>query len=471
LLAQVVIFAHADPAARRKVLRAWGAVAVLFAPWAGTLVLDTAGIAGQYWIPPPTWGSVTATGLQFLSLRTPCPSPPCSGYTVVPAMSAQVAGGVVAAVIALMGMSLVTGVVRRDMRLTTLCVWLLAPFAIILSLAVRRPLYLDRVFLDATYPLYLLIAAGLGAVMRSVRRIVSAALVLGFAVVSAFGVRDVYAHPTNPDWRPLVHDLRSAYRPSQAAVFIPGVIRSIAGAYLPPGWRATKERRLWYHAYLDVPGWTHRYAGLSDTALRDLQLRAVTRGERDVWLVTMAYTGTVDTRRWFGDHGFHLILSEIYPGDTRLELWSRGLPKDEGPAVLGDGPFGGAWERQGRVLGNGSVVEERGNSSLSRSFRVTAGSAYFANIEWRGFAPANPNVMVRTYDAAGKLVGGGMTDRFGDVLTSFPRTEWYNMPANGVWLSQPFGFVAPTGAVRAVITLHNAWGTTDWRHIAVYRER
>jgi hypothetical protein len=45
------------------------------------------------------------------------------------------------------------------------------------------------------------------------------------------------------------------------------------------------------------------------------------------------------------------------------------------------------------------------------------------------------------------------------------------MPVNGVWLSEPFGFIAPPGAVRARLTVQNAWGETDWRKIAVYGER
>jgi hypothetical protein len=64
-----------------------------------------------------------------------------------------------------------------------------------------------------------------------------------------------------------------------------------------------------------------------------------------------------------------------------------------------------------------------------------------------------------------------MISRFGRLLDTFPRTEWYHLPVNGAWLTQPFGFVAPPGAVRATLRVQNLWGTCYWRHLAVYRQR
>jgi hypothetical protein len=46
---------------------------------------------------------------------------------------------------------------------------------------------------------------------------------------------------------------------------------------------------------------------------------------------------------------------------------------------------------------------------------------------------------------------------------------WYELPVDGVWLSQPFGFVAPPGSARAVFSLANRWGQVRYRNVRVYR--
>lgn len=472
LMPQVLVMVRARAkGAGRHLLAAWGASALLFAPWAGMLALDTAAVAQQYWIPPPTWQSVVNTGLQFLGMRTPCPSPPCHGSQVAFPLLAGHEGVVVAGVIAVLLATLGIAAARRNLTTSVLLLWLLIPFALVLLIGIKRPLYLDRVFLDATFPLYLL----LGAAYRLVHARYGAGLLLALpailvAAASVAGSNAVASTATNPDWRPLARDLAAAYRPGQAVVFVPGVVRTIVDAYLPPGWRATREQSLWYRAYLDVIGGTRRYAGWTDARLRDLQLREVTAGERQVWLVTMDYTDTAETRQWMLDRGYHLLLSELYSGDTRLELWDRGTPRGFGPAVLPAEPFGSEWRARGRISRVGTVVRERAHASLSRSFPVTSGVAYAVNVEWRSNPPAYPQAEVQTFDRAGRVVGSRV-DRYGHVETTFPRTQWYSLPATGIWLSQPFGFVAPPGAVRATIHLENLWGETWWRNIAVYRER
>jgi mannosyltransferase len=471
LLPQVLLLAKARSDGRTgRLLIAWLACALLFAPWAGVLALDTATIAKQYWIPAPTWNSLVNTVLQFIGMRTPCPSLPCHGPPVPIPFLAGHEGVIAAVVIAAVLTALAVALLRRKLTASVLLLWLVGPFAIVLLLGLKRPLYLDRVFLDATFPLYIMLGAAVTVTWRrtGVRALaaVPAAIVLFGSIAGSYTVA---ATTTNPDWRSLARDLGAAYRPGQAVVFVPGVVRSLVGAYLPPHWHATRERLLWYHAYLDIAGWTHRYAAWSDMQLRDMQLRKVTAGEKQVWLVTMDYTDTAATREWMLDHGYNLLLSELYSGDTRLELWDRGRPKDLGPTVVPP-DFDRAWTRRGRVSLTGGVLRERGKASTSRSFPVTSGAAYSVNVEWRSNPPAYPLVAVQTYDRAGHIVGT-RRDRFGDLETAFPRTQWYSLPATGVWLLQPFGFVAPPGAVRATIRIENLWGDTSWRNIAVYRER
>jgi 4-amino-4-deoxy-L-arabinose transferase-like glycosyltransferase len=490
LLPQALLMIRArQRGAARSMLRAWLVAALTFAPWVATLVLDASSIAGDYWIPPPTRDSVVGTALEFLGLRTPCTSPPCTGseahFPILASHELAVVGTMIVGVLFVLAVA----IVRRRLTLCVLLLWLVLPFALVLVLASKRSLYLDRVFLDATFPLYLLVAAAAALCWRHVRR---AALVTGLlallGIANIANLQSVYSDPNNPDWRTAARDLQIAYRPGQAVVFNPGVLRTVVAAYLPDGWRATRERPIWYHNYLDVPSWQGRFEQLVDSymreghldlrtrymrldgALRDRQLSRVTSGVRQVWLVTQDYAGFTDTRRWFAAHGFHLLLSELYFNDSRIELWDRRLPNHFGPQVFRDDGFSHGWLNRGSVATRAGVLTQNGPASSRRSFAVTPGSTYVANVEYQGIPPAYPTVTIQTYDRKGQPVGT-MVDRFGNRLESFPRTEWYDLPVNGVWLSQPFGFIAPPGAVRATLRLQTRWGQCSWRNIAVYRER
>jgi len=471
LLPQALLYLQARRAgAGRQLVRSWAAVALVFAPWAATLVLDASSISGQYWIPPPTSNSVANTLLEFLGFVTPCPSPPCTGTElgILPVSGHEtiIAGLLVAAVAVAAGYAVWT----RNFKLQLLATWLILPFALVLLLAIRRSLYLDRVFLDATFPLYLLLGVAAARAPRALSALAAIAPVLLIGAASTASLSSVYADTGNPDWKSAARDFQAAYRPGQAVVFNPGVLRSLVTSYLPAGWHASRERALWFNAYLDVPGWEKRYAGLNDAELRDVQLAQIAAGQRQIWLITEDYVGLNDTRRWFIAHGFQPVLSQIYSGDTRIELFDRLPPSSFGPAVLGDRGFDPGWTRNGPASTTGSLAIEQGGSTLARSFPVTSGTAYTVNVEYRGLPPASPSVSLQTYGRDGRIAGD-FVDRLGGRLTSFPRTEWYSMPVNGIWLSQPFGFVAPPGAVRATIRLENRWGWTYWRHITVYRER
>lgn len=447
---------------RRPLILSWLVVLVGYLPWAGVLWRDTAAVAGDYWIPPPTAQSVVATALEFLGVMTPCPSPPCSGQEVAPI------AGHGTEVVVIMGLLLIAAILwvsRWDVFTTSVLVaWLVVPFAIVLPLAAVRSLYVDRIFLDATFPLYLLIGMAIAASLRWKGWMAGAALVALLFVGNVLGVALVRGQSSNPDWRSLARDLNAAYRPGQAVMFNPGVLRSLVGAYLPRGWHATRERSLWSRSYLDVPGWQRYYPDAAKTdrasrarveaVLRDRQLADVTRGVRDTWLVTFDYPGMNDTRRWFSDHGFQPLVSELYDGDTRLELWSRDNPSFLGRPITGT-DFSG-WRQRGKVQRAGGEATLNGPSALETSFPVRPGRAYSAGLEYRGAPPGGPAVSVRVLDKSGREVA------------RFPRTMWYELPLTGVWLQQPFGFVAPPGAARAVISIENRWGQVRYRNVRVF---
>jgi hypothetical protein len=195
-----------------------------------------------------------------------------------------------------------------------------------------------------------------------------------------------------------------------------------------------------------------------DDVLRDQDLRGATAGQQRIWLLAPPYTGLPSVRSWFTLHHFRLLLSETYFGDVRIELWGRTLPGKTDIAVLPETRFGARWRATGDVERRGGTALLRGGATLSAPFSVRAGDAYTATIDYRGSPPGRSIVTIQTYDAAGHPTG------------TFPRSKWYDWPVNDVWLSQPFGFVAPPGSVRATLVLHTLWGQSRWRNVAVYSE-
>jgi hypothetical protein len=318
----------------------------------------------------------------------------------------------------------------------------------------------DRAFVDTLPALLLILSAGLLALPRPAGAPIYAVLLAGNLATSAL----LFTTHSNPDFRSLARDLNAAYRPGDAVMYNPGVLRSLVGAYLPPSWHPDRERALWSRSYIDVPGWQRYYpqAGRTDRAsrarieavLRNRQLASVATGEHHVWLISLDYSGLNDTRRWFIAHGYQVRMSELYDGNSRLELWSK-----EPPSALGPASVPALWRRDwvlsGPVHVSGGVAAEKQGALLSRSFPVEAGTMYSVQVlyrSWWGWPGLDLNVY----------------DRSGAVLTTFPRTSWYGFPVNDVWLSQPFGFVAPPGAARAQIVASTKWGEVDWRIIAVY---
>lgn len=487
LVPQALLLRTRHRESRRALIAAWVLAGLLFAPWLTMLVRDAASVAGDYWVPAPRWSMVQNTVLEFLGLITPCSNFPCVGaeapLPVIAGHEPWIATITIAAV-AVIGAG---ALLARRLEWIMATLWLTLPFAIVLILAIHRSLYLDRVFLDATFALYLLLGGLVALAGRHRAALLALLLVACMCAGSAANLRMVYGQNSNPDWRALAHDLQAAYRPGQAVIYNPAVLHTLLRTYLPTSWHASREQLLWYHGYLDVPGWQHRFATVRDrvmhdpgilpqlrparfdTILRDIQLQEAIRGERQVWLVTQQYPGLTDNRRWLTVHNFHLLVSEIYPGNARLELWDRGEPRDIGPSVVRPEMRAG-WVATGSARIVGTDVVEQGRARLTRSFPVSAGAAYSANVEYRGYPGSHPLVRVRVYDAAGHTLGR-MIDDYGAMLDSFPRTEWYDMPVNGVWLSQPFGFVAPPGAVHATITLSNTSGVCAWRNIGIFQER
>jgi 4-amino-4-deoxy-L-arabinose transferase-like glycosyltransferase len=469
LAAQIlIVFRAQERGVLRPLILSWVAAVVLFLPWVTVVALDAASIAGNYWIPAPTVASVSATVLEFLGLVTSCSAQPCTGAEAhLPLLAGH--NTLVAAAVALAALGVgAFAIVRRRLVVGLLVAWLVGTFALLLLISVAQSLFLDRVVLDATFPLYLLLGMGVAALRRApLPGGLSLLTAGGIAVASLGTLRPIYAGNLNPDWKSAMRDLAAAYRPGQGVAFYPGALRSLDAAYLPPGWHATRDRPMWSRVYVDVPGWQKRYPlavnptlqerQRVETELRDRQLAWVSHATTGTWLVTEAYPGITDVRRWFATHGFSLIMGMEYNLSSRIELWSQ-----QGPASFGVSVarlFDGRWARSASVTASGRVLHERRGASVRRSFSVTPGQTYSIDVTYRGAPPSRPQIGVLLYDAAGRQID------------TFPRDNWYDLPTDGVWIRNPFGFVVPPNAVRAMLYLGTKGGPSTWRDVAVYRER
>jgi len=443
----------------RPLYASWLASGLLVLPWLVRAIPNAAAVAAGYWVPQPTLDSVGVTATEFLGLAAPCIRPPCPASAGVLGLATGYSSLVAILSIGAACLLVAVALARRDTGFTVVTLWLVVPFAAVLLLSIRRSLYIDRVFLDASFPVYLLAGARLSALIRRPESALPAIAVLAlWTTVNASVLSQIYQDRGCPNWKGAAQDFGSAYRPGQSVVFYPGVVRQIVAAYLPRDWRATAERTVWLHNYLDVPGWQRRYGSMSDDRLRALQLALASRGEHMVWLIAQGYTGLASARHWFTSHGFELVLSEFYSGDVRIELYDRYPPQTFGKPLLRPGFLDPAWTFQGTVRLSAKLALSAGKSVLRASFPLRSGHAYTVRLEYRAAPPACPKVTVRTYDGRGRSLG------------PFPRTKWYDLPLSGVWLSQPFGFVAPPQAQRADIALQSSCGLTRWRNVAVYGE-
>ncbi|HRJ41953.1 MAG TPA: glycosyltransferase family 39 protein, partial [Caldilineaceae bacterium] len=122
---------------------------LLWSPWAWPFVVQTIGVDRQFWIWPPSVGTVWETFHNFNFAFLPGDLPLQAGW-----------------------MALYTGLVLVGvwhLRRSAAAVWLflsllLAPLAIALLVSLRRPIFYDRTLIWLTLPYYALMAAGIRAI-------------------------------------------------------------------------------------------------------------------------------------------------------------------------------------------------------------------------------------------------------------------------------------------------------------------
>lgn len=334
-------------ARRRGLIRSlagcWAAVSLVYLPWIGTLAANIAKIDAGYWIPAPTPVKVGETVIEMLGLQTTCPTLPTCRPIEAPLpffAGHEMALALAAALTALA--ALAWAVRRRDFAVSVLALWLFVPFGVILLISIRRPIFLDRFFLDATFPLYLLL--GLAMVKSFARARASAPVFLvvaGLLAGNLASVWETYATPSNPDYRSAASAFLAAYRTGENVLFFPSEDRFLYGAYLPSDFTVGRSESIWLSQYLDLAGSSRQYAASTRRLLRDTryplavryrladvwllnhQLASWVRLRGAVWLLTDAGRPLLYVHRWFLEHGFYLVVNESYGGGTRLELWDR----------------------------------------------------------------------------------------------------------------------------------------------------
>jgi mannosyltransferase len=477
LIPQVVLL----PAARgrrqvRPLLLAWLSIGLLYLPWVPMLIGDTSGVVQGYWIPSPTVNAVAQAALELLGLASPCPTGTSCTVRLAPVPLLSMSMGIAPALIAAAALAvLVHGLRRRELTLVMVVLWLLVPFALLLLISTVRPLFLDRYVMGASFPIYLMLGVLATRFTRFDRRaFAAAAAVVVLAALNVVDTRMVFATQTNPDWKSPMRDLASAYVRGQAVAYYPGVAETIARAYLPASWHPTRQQALWLHTYLDVPGWQKRWGSLTDHQLRDLQFSALSAHLTEVWVAQERYAGSWDVWDWFTTHGFHLLLDEQYPGQTSLQLWSRGAAQAFGPAVLPPASFGPGWQARGKVTLHGRTARESGRATLTHTFPIVAGAAYTVGLTERtpgtiAIRTGEPQATVQVYPACPASTAASTAAY--PAATVFPQLAHFDLWTNGAWVNKPFGFVAPAGMRCAVITLRTTKSSTVWRDVGVYRER
>lgn len=122
-----------------------GVALLLWSPWAWPFVLQTVGVDRQFWIWPPTVGTVWDTFRNFNFAFLPDNLPFRAGWMIL------YAG------LALFGVWRL----RRWPAVWLLGSLLIVPTAIALLVSLRRPIFYDRTLIWLTLPYYALIAAGI----------------------------------------------------------------------------------------------------------------------------------------------------------------------------------------------------------------------------------------------------------------------------------------------------------------------
>ncbi len=155
---------------------------LLWSPWLGSYVIQAMRVDGEFWILPPTVGTVLDAARSFLSAFLPL----------------QI--GWAAVIWAVYGLVALLGCVcfrKQPAVLALLFVLMLAAPAGELLVSLRRPIFYDKTLIWTTIPLFILLAAGLSQLRYRPTILVGAAIL---ATVNGLSLREYYTHFTKEQW-------------------------------------------------------------------------------------------------------------------------------------------------------------------------------------------------------------------------------------------------------------------------------
>jgi len=170
------------PPSLRNWLLAQVGVFLLWCPWLPAFVTQSVGVYREFWLPAPTWETISGAVGAFVSDYLPLP---LAGICAV---------GVLYVGLAALGLVYFR---RRPASIAFLLVTFVTPFVGEWLVSLRRPIFYDRTLIWASLPLYLLLAAGI----RQLRyRSYLLAVILMVLTVNGLSLREYYVYFEKEQW-------------------------------------------------------------------------------------------------------------------------------------------------------------------------------------------------------------------------------------------------------------------------------
>jgi uncharacterized membrane protein len=157
-------------------------VFLLWVPWLKPFVAQAVGVYEEFWLPSPTWKTVSVTIRDFLCAFLP---ERIFWASVIWAMY---------------GAILIGGILhlrKRSMRLALLLTAFLTPLVGEWLVSLRRPIFYDRTLIWASIPLYLLLAVGI-AQLRYRSYILTVVTII--VTMNGLGIREYWEHFEKEAW-------------------------------------------------------------------------------------------------------------------------------------------------------------------------------------------------------------------------------------------------------------------------------
>jgi hypothetical protein len=163
-------------------LKAQIGILLLWSPWIVFFVKQAIEVYQRFWIPEPTWDSITRVFKSFLNASAPIPAGPARVIWI------------------LYMLVLCLGVVhyrKKFSRFIFLAALFAIPFLGELFVSIFRPIFFDRTLIWTTIPLFLILASGIAQLRYRFLIIVALGI---FGTINLFSAGDYYRFYQKEDW-------------------------------------------------------------------------------------------------------------------------------------------------------------------------------------------------------------------------------------------------------------------------------